>query len=130
MNYDWNKPLLPGTVVCANYYSFDNEPKVGIFIVLYDEQSDNFVFGDKNILGIKLSTKNTCVSNYAIEINTEYNSFLNDDCIACCSKIHVLHKKEQVYKVLGILNYGTYKQVFKTYNKFMQEVNRQLVTAL
>ena len=41
MRYDWNKPLIPGTIVCSNYNTFEGEQKVGLFLVLYDEQNDN-----------------------------------------------------------------------------------------
>lgn len=130
MNYDWNQPLLPGTIVCSNFNTFDGERKAGIFIILYDEQNDSLVLDNKNAMAIKLSTKNTCVGNYVVEINREYHQFLNEDCIACCSKLHVLHKREQIYKVLGRLNPVTYKLVYKTYQKFFQEINRQLTNTL
>ena len=43
MNYDWNKPLLPGTVICSKYNNFEGEQTVGVFMVLYDEQTDSSI---------------------------------------------------------------------------------------
>lgn len=128
MKYDWNSPLLPGAVVCSKYNTFGGEEAIGIFIVLYDEQSDSSIFEKKNVLALKLSTKGTCVSNYSVEVDRKLNNFLNNDCIACCSKIHILHKSEQIYKVLGYLHPATYHKVFKIYMKFNSEVVSQLVS--
>lgn len=130
MNYDWNQPLLPGTVVCSNFNTFNGDKTVGIFIVLYDEQSDCSILDNKNVIALKVSTKNTCVSNYVVEINRDNNTFLNEDCIVCCSKMHTLHKKDQIYKILGRLNPITYKLVYKMYQKFSSEINRQLINTL
>lgn len=128
--YDWNKPLLPGTVICSSYGTFDDKQRVGIFVVLYDEQNDNYVLDNKNVVALKLSTKGTCVSNYSVQIDMKLNNFLDDDCIACCSKIHILHKKQQVYKILGILHPATYHKIYKMYMKFSNEINNQLIANL
>ena len=126
MNYDYNRPLLPGTVVCSKYNTFEGERKVGIFLILYDEQSDGNIMEDKNVLALKLSTKGTCVSNYSTDIDRKLNNFLTCDCIACCSKIHTLHKKEQIYKVIGYLHPATYHTVFKIFMKFNSQMVAQL----
>lgn len=130
MNYDWNRPLLPGTVICAKYNKFDGSDAIGIFVVLYDEQTDSSILEEKNVLAFKVSSKGTLLSNYSVQIDRKLNNFLNDDCIACCSKIHILHKKQQIYKVLGILHPATYHKIFKIYNKFNSEVMSQLVANL
>lgn len=128
--YDWDRPLLPGTVICSNYNSFDGEKRVGLFVVLYDEQSDNSIIDDKNVIALKISTKGTCISNYSVEINRNLNDFLDNNCIVCCSKLHTLHKKEQVYKVLGGLHPATYNKVFKVFSKFNAKLQDQLISFL
>lgn len=130
MHYDWNKPLISGTVVCSNYNLFDGTTKQGVFLVLYDEQMDINVLDKKNVVAIKISTQDTCVANYSVELNNNMNPFFDKPCIACCSKIHILHKKEQVYKVIGNLDMSTYKKVYKVYNKFLSELNRQVIDSL
>ena len=130
MEYNWNRPLLPRTVICSNFNTFDGEKKVGLFVVLYDEQSDPNVIDDKNVIAIKLSTQNSCMSNYSVAIDTNLNMFFNDNCIACCSKIHTLHKRDQVYKILGIIHPSTYHRIYKTYVKFANEINIQLLSNL
>ncbi len=130
MKYDWNKPLLPGTVICSQFGGFDGENRIGIFVVLYDEQTDKNVLEDNNIMAVKVSTKDTCITNYSVPINRQLNNFMDDDCIVCCSKVHTLHKKEQVYKILGTLHPATYHKVFKVYSKFNNEVMNTLINNL
>lgn len=130
VGYDWDKPLLPGTVVCSKYGAFDGGERIGVFLVLYDEQSDAQLSDDKNVIAVKISTKNTCVSNYSIPIDRKLNNFLDDDCIVCCSKLHTLHKKQQIYKVLGQLHPITFKKVFQTYTQFSSNVQNQLIMNL
>lgn len=128
--YDWNLPLMPGTIVCANYCDFEGEKKVGLFCVLYDEQLDSNVFTKKNTVCVKISTQTTLVSNYSARINQDKNRFLNAPCIACCSKVNLLHKENNIYKVLGVLDPGTLKNVIKCYLKFSNEIQRQLLDRL
>lgn len=130
IKYDWNAPLVPGTVVCAKYEDFDGKQRVGLFVVLYDEQLDTNTDHCKNTICCKLSTQTTLVSTYSARIDLNYNSFLETPCIACCSKIHVLHKETNIYKVLGKLSPGTMKLITKMYVKFMNETQRQLLDSI
>lgn len=132
MTYDWNMPLVPGTVVCATYQDFEGKDRVGLFCVLYDEQLDNNVFEKKNTICAKISSQTTLVGNYSVRIpiKEDRNNFLNTQCIVCCSKLHVLHKQTNIYKVLGILDKSTYSQVVKSYLKFSNEMQRQLIDKL
>lgn len=130
MTYDWNMPLMPGTVVCATYQDFEGKERVGLFCVLYDEQLDNNVFEKKNAICVKISSQPTLVGNYSVRVSLEKNNFLKNPCIVCCSKMHVLHKSLNIYKVLGVLERGTYAQVVKTYLKFGNELERQLIDKL
>lgn len=129
-NYNWNDPLVPGTVVCAKYNQFDGTRVEGIFCVLYDEQFDNNVATRKNILAIKLSSRMTLVSNYSVDIDMDKNKFFQANTIACCSKVHILHKEHQVYKVLGKLDTITYTKIFKLYARFISETERQALDRL
>ncbi len=130
MQYDWDRPLLPGTVICAKYGTFNGEDKVGIFVVLYDEQTDGNLISDKNVIALKVSTKDSCITNYSVPINRKLNDFMNEDCIICCSKLHLLHKKYQVYKVLGTLHPATYHNMFKVYSQFNNQMQNQLIMYL
>ena len=130
MKYDWNRAIEPGTVVCSNYNTFEGEQKVGLFLVLYDEQNDNSIIDNKNIIALKLSTQSTCVSNYSVQIDRRLNSFLDNDCILCCSKLHTLHKTQQVYKILGTLHPATYHKVYKVFTKFNQALANQMINGI
>lgn len=130
MNYDWNRPLLPGTVVCSKFNNFNGEEIIGIFVILYDEQSDNNISDNDNVIAIKLSSKGTCAGNYSVNVSTKLNNFLDQDSIACCSKLHTLHKKQQIYKQLGQLHPATYHDIFKQYMKFSSSLSSQLINNL
>lgn len=130
MRYDWNKSLDAGTIVCSNYNTFEGEQKVGLFLILYDEQNDNSLIDDKNVVALKISTKGTCIPNYSVPIDTQLNNFLDDNCIICCSKLHTLHKKQQIYKVLGRLHPATYHKAFKVFMKFNNALTSQLINSL
>ena len=130
MKYDWNKQLEPGTIICSNYNTFDGEKRVGVFMVLYDEQGDNNVLDNKNVIALKLSTKGTCIAGYSMQVDRDLNNFLDEDCIVCCSKLHTLHKVDQIYKVLGCLHPATYHRVFKMYHRFASAVETQLISNL
>ena len=130
MRYDWNKALEPGTIVCAKYNTFEGEQRVGLFLILYDEQKDNNVIDNKNVIALKLSTQRTCVSNYSIQVDRKLNPFLNDDCIVCCSKLHTLHKTQQVYKILGTLHPATYHRVYRIFMKFYNALSDQLIASI
>jgi len=129
-NYDWNKPLQAGSIVLAGYNDFKGNRKAGIFLVLYDEQLDNDLFESKNVLAMKLSTQTTLLSNYVVRIPMNRNQFLNTPSLICCSKTHLLHKCDNIYNVLGQLDSGTVKLVYKTYKKFINEVDRQILDSI
>ena len=129
-NYNWNNPLIPGTIICAKYNKFDGTVADGIFCVIYDEQLDNNVLTRKNVMALKLSTQLTLVSNYVVDIDMDKNNYLDSKSIVCCSKTHILHKEQQVYRILGKLDKSTYDRVFKSYMKFACEMQRQLIDRL
>lgn len=130
MQYDWNRPLLPGTVVCSKFNNFEGKETIGIFVILYDEQGDNNISDTDNVIAIKLSSKGTCISNYCVGVDTKLNNFMNDDSVACCSKLHTLHKKQQIYKVLGILHPATWHNIYKQYMKFASNLQTQMMNEL
>lgn len=128
--YNCNAPIMPGTIVCSKYTKFDGSVADGIFCVIYDEQFDSNIFTKKNVLALKLSTQLTLISNYSVEINSEDNEFLLKKSIVNCSKAHLLHKEQQVYRTLGQLDKNTYKKVFKSYMRWNNEIQRQLIDKL
>lgn len=127
LTYDWNAPLLAGSVVCAVYYDFDGIKQVGMFVVLYDEQLDAQCLGRMNVLALKLSTQSTLTAIYSCNISQTANPFLNRPCIACCSKLHTLHKSKEIYKIIGQIDEHTYNRIVKTYARFSRDVQRQML---
>ena len=122
-----NKPLVPGSVVCSEFSDFDGNRTTGIFLVIYDEFLDTNVSQSRNVVALKLTTKNTLVNNYVVAVNRNINSFLDKDCMVCCSKLHVLSKVKEVYKYIGQLDNITYKRVVKTYSRWARAVELQVL---
>ena len=125
--YNWNEPLMPGTIVCSTYNDFNNVQQTGLFCVLYDEQLDDNVYTRKNVLACKVSTQTTLSSNYSVHVTMDKNQFLDKPCIICCSKLHVLHKERNIYKVIGKLDVCTVKTIYKIYKRFVDNTERQLL---
>ena len=128
--YNANNPLLAGTVVSAKYCDFENNEREGIFVVLYDEQFDNKIFETRNVIALKISSQTTLVSNYSVRILMDRNTFFLKPSIVCCSKVHLLNKYTQIYKVRGKLDSTTMKMVFKTFHDFTNSVEQQALTGV
>ena len=127
LKYDWNAPLMAGTIVCAKFGDFDNEERIGLFCILYDEQLDGNILNKQNVYAIKLTTQQTTLGDYTVGVNMTKNPYLECPCGACCSKIHILHKKKQIYKMLGMLDRATYNRIVKTHVNFMNKVEKQML---
>ena len=123
------KNYKSGSVVICNYINFKGEIKKGLFVVLYNELYDNLNNNEKNFMAVKITTQLDMVGNYTVNLNLEENSFFKYPCLACCSKIHTLHKN-QIEGVLGRLSENTFKKVYVSYSKFISEVNRQMMSEL
>lgn len=118
--------MQAGTVVICDYINFKGENKRGLFCVLYDEYCDSLVDGNMNFTAIKITTQLDMIGNYVVYLDNNENSFLNNSCLASCSKIHTLHK-HQIKHTLGKLSTNSFKKVFITTSKFLNEINRQMV---
>lgn len=121
--------MKSGTVVVCDYINFSGETKRGLFVVLYDEQYDVSNSGTMNFTAVKITTQLDMVGNYTVNLNTEENTFFNNPCLACCSKIHTLHK-HQIKYTLGKLSANSFKKVFITTSKFLAEINRQMMSEI
>ncbi len=127
LDYNWNNSILPGTLVCAKYKTFDGKDAVGIFCVIYDEQLDGNVEGEKNVTALKVTSQLSSMSLYSVIAQTAKNPFLKMDCMINCSKLHTLHKRLEIYKLIGQLDSRTYARVVKTYAKFSSNITKQLL---
>ena len=120
-----NNLLKPGTIVTANYADFEGKKRLGIFCIIYDEQIDSSNNFKGNCIALKISTSYNMVTNYSVPLTDGRNTFLDKDCMALCSKLHTLEKK-QVCKVLGSLHPYTLRQVYKCFRRFETELERQM----
>ena len=66
------------------------------------------------------------VGNYTVNLPLQENDFFKQPCLACCSKIHTLHKN-QIDGILGNLSQNTFKKEFISVSKFLSEVNSQML---
>lgn len=121
--------MRAGTVVICNYINFKGESKKGLFIVLYDEQFDITNDVNMNFIAIKITTQLNMIGNYIVNLDVEENPFFNNPCFASCSKIHTLHK-HQITHVLGKLSANSFKKVYISVNKFLSDVNRQMMSEI
>lgn len=124
-NEGWSGPIRAGSVVCANYCTFEGIKSIGIFLVLYDEQFDAANNFKGNVAALKVTTSFDMITNYCVPLTPENNSFMERECMVLCSKIHTMNKK-QIYKILGRVSSYTLKQVYKQYRRFESELERQM----
>lgn len=118
-----------GSIVIANYINFKGENKRGLFMIIYDEGFDSNNTNAMNVLAIKITTQLSMVGNYVCNVRNEDSLFFNQECLASCGKIHTLHKN-QITKIVGVLGEDTYKKVYATFRKFLNEVDRQMIGGL
>lgn len=115
----------PGTIVCAHYKTFKGESQPGVFLVLYDEALDSQHHFKENIVALKCTTSSAIVGNYTVALNDGNNPKIERDTIVACSKIHTLDKS-QVFKEVCVLHPVTFRTVYKTYKRFISEVEREM----
>lgn len=120
-----NNIFRPGTLVCARYKAFDGKLLPGVFLILYDEALDSHHQFKENVTALKCTTSDSIIGNYTVTLNDGNNSFVERDTIVACSKVHTLDKK-QIFKELGVIAPETYRNVYKVYKKFINEIEREM----
>lgn len=121
--YDFYRTIEPGMIVNANVTNFDGTKKSAIFLVLYDEQADDDVYGN-NCIGVKLTSRDN--HNYIIKVDRTKNNFLDKDCVICCSKLWTLTKDKHIYNILGKVDKDTLNSVYYMYKKFNIALDKQV----
>ena len=101
IGYDWNAPIMSGTIVCSKFNTFSGEERTGLFCILYDEQIDGNVLNKKNVLAIKLTTQDTTIGDYTVAVNGLKNPFLDQRCTACCSKRVTIYSLDVLLFLFG-----------------------------
>lgn len=115
-----------GDIVCANYNGFDGEPKVGLFLIIYNERQDRlYTTGHTNLNCVKITTNNLLGNGYTVRIKSG-ESGLENDCLINLSKTHVF-TKEQIYKKIGSLSSKSMFNVFKELRAFNNEMEQQIL---
>lgn len=120
-----NNIFRPGTLVCARYKAFDGKLLPGVFLILYDEALDAHHQFKENVTALKCTTSDSIIGNYTVTLNDGNNSFVERDTIVACSKVHTLDKK-QIFRELGVIAPETYRNVYKVYKKFINEIEREM----
>lgn len=115
-----------GDIVCANYNGFDGEPKVGLFLIIYNERQDRlYTTGHTNLNCVKITTNNLLGNGYTVRIKNGEGG-LENDCLINLSKTHVF-TKEQIYKKIGSLSSKSMFNVFKELRAFNNEMEQQIL---
>lgn len=118
--------LNVGDIVCADYNSFTGEPKVGLFLIIYNERQDRlYTTGHTNLNCVKITTNNLLGNGYTVRIKNGEGG-LGNDCLINLSKTHVF-TKEQIYKKIGSLSSKSMFNVFKELRAFNSEVEQQIL---
>lgn len=120
-----NQIYKPGTLVTALYKSFDGKALPGIFLVVYDEALDSHHIHDNNVVAFKCTTSHAVVGNYTVALDPEEVPGLENMSIAACSKLQTLDKLK-IGKVICELPKSVYTKVYKEYESFITEMNRQM----
>lgn len=115
-----------GDIVCANYNGFDGEPKVGLFLIIYNERQDRlYTTGHTNLNCVKITTNNLLGNGYTVRVKSGEGG-LENDCLINLSKTHVF-TKEQIYKKIGSLSSKSMFNVFKELRAFNNEMEQQIL---
>lgn len=118
--------LEVGDIVCANYNGFDGEPKVGLFLIIYNERQDRlYTTGHTNLNCVKITTNNLLGNGYTVRVKSGEGG-LENDCLVNLSKTHVF-TKEQIYKKIGSLSSKSMFNVFKELRAFNNEMEQQIL---
>lgn len=124
-----NKSLfVPGTIVLTDYRDFDGQVRQGVFCILYDEALDPNTDHKFNVVAVKVTTSQKQLGVYSVPLNyDDKNNFLKELSYAMCSKIHVI-SKNSIRCSLGRLEKDTYLHVYKTYKRFQNEMDKELIS--
>lgn len=115
-----------GDVVCCDYCDFEGEKRVGIFVIVYNEQYDRkYTGGHSNITVAKITTNNFVGNSYTVPLR-KGDAGLDSSCLINLSKLHTF-KQEQAYKLIGRLNKQQMTSLFKEYRKFLNESLDQIL---
>ena len=118
--------MSAGDIVTASYNGFEGEPKIGIFLIIYNERDDRkYTSGHTNINCVKITSNNFLGNSYVVRLRPGDGN-LDKDCIINLSKVHVL-AKTQIHKKIGHLNSQIMLNVFKELREFNNEVERQVI---
>jgi len=115
----------PGTLVCANYRDFKGKLVPGVFLIVYDEALDSHHQFKNNVSALKCTTSDAIIGNYTVTLNDGNNPSVERDTIVACSKMHTIDKV-QIFKVICTIHPTTYRNIYKVYKKFTNEVEREM----
>ena len=119
MNYDYRLPETEtNSRVVKNF-----------FLVIYTEAQDPLTIHKKNYKAVKLTTSIVDEQIYTCAIDKSKNNFLNKQCWVSCSKEHTFDES-QIIGSLGQVDKNTLKKVTRVYNRFQNEVQRQLLESI
>lgn len=111
-----------GDIICANYHDMYGKETVGMFLVIYDEETDDNTEGVANVMALKITSNLEVNCNYKVPV---YNETFDKKCVVVCSKVHTLHKKN-IFKVLSKLDGHLMLRVLCMFNKYMSTINAQI----
>lgn len=112
-------------VVKGMYPSLDGTPSLGLFVVIYTEEKDSDIHYNKNIVGLKLTSKPLFLDKYSYALPQYRNKFLDKDSWVQCNKPHVLDIDECT--VIGQIDLGTRMALYRRFKEFLIESDNQML---
>ena len=115
-----------GAVVNVEYAGLDNITRRGICLVIYNEGEDQQTFDNNNILVMKITSQMSDCP-YKVRLYKDKYDFLKLDSYVLISKLQITDISSVVYH-LGFIDNNDMMKIFKTYTKFKNEMERQMLS--
>ena len=115
-------------VVKGKYPDLDGTPSLGLFVVIYTEEKDSDIHYNKNVVGLKLTSKPLFLDKYSYALSQYRNKFLDKDSWVQCNKPHVLDIDKCT--IIGQIDLGTRMALYRRFKEFLIESDNQMLDSI
>lgn len=124
----YQEPIKVFDIVSAPYMTIQGERKIGLFLVIYMEANDNNDFNNRNLTGLKLTSKDLYANVYRTLVTTNDVPRLTKDSYVYANKPSTLLK--DACRFVGRLPVHLCEEVLKNLSTYLHEISTQSLTAL
>ena len=119
----------PGSVVVLDYADLNGTICKGIFLVIYDEATDNLTQLGGNIIALKITTSINQISPYYMALNLEKDTFFDRQCYVVCNRPNTFNKS-QIRACMGMIQKRELLKVYRLFQKYNANVEQQILDSL